>query len=184
MIRDANFEDLRRAANRRRLVHLVIGCTLLSMLLTLGVTREVSIYREVREIQAAEGHDLQALERRHAALDRLVKARHFWTGAFGVRKELTQLTLAIAELRRATEARAMEQQREVKQHCEEAELERIRGLVAAERGQYPKALVHFRAALRSAELVGPRGFEGAAWAHRDQVISDIEALEAWEERRR
>lgn len=181
---DVNLEDLRRAAHRRRLLHLVLGCTALSTLLTVGVTREVSIHEEVDRIRSAPGRDLDALEVRQTELKRVVRDHHFWTGAFGVRSELSELEVVIAELRRAAEARAADEARDSRRRREDAELERLRGLVAAERGRYADALEHFRAALRAAELVGPSGFDGAAWEHRGQVIADIEALEHWGDQRR
>lgn len=184
MIRDANFEDLRRAANRRRLVHLVLACTALSTLLTVGVTREVSIYRQVGAVKPAPVGDLEAMERRQAELEMLAASYHFWTGALSVSGELSDLTLAIAELRRASDARAAETERELQRNREEAELERIRGLVAVERGRYVEALGHFKAALRISDSVGSGAYSGGLWEHRDQVLSDITALERWEEKRR
>ena len=184
MIRDANFEDLRRAANRRRMVHLVLGCTVLSTLLTLGVTREVKIHRQLGAVAPAQVCDLQAMEERQAALESLDRTHHFWTGAFGVRSELTQLTIAIAELRRASEARAAESDRALQRSREEAELERMRGLASVERGRYREAIGHFRSALRISDAVGPVGFSGGPWPHRDQTRLDIKALEEWEAKRR
>jgi tetratricopeptide (TPR) repeat protein len=184
MIRDANFEDLRRAANRRRMVHLVLGCTVLSTLLTLGVTREVKIHRRLGAVAPAKAGDLQAMGARKEALESIARTNHFWTGAFGVQGELTQLTLAIAELRSASEARAAESDRALQRSREEAELERMRGLASVERGRYGEAISHFRSALRIADAVGPVGFAGGPWPHRDQTRLDIEALEEWEARRR
>ncbi|MGB0332707.1 MAG: hypothetical protein ACPGPE_12940 [Planctomycetota bacterium] len=184
MIRDANFEDLRRAANRRCMVHLVLGCTVLSTLLTLGVTREVKIHRKLGAVAPAKAGDLQAMGARKEALESIARTHHFWTGAFGVRGELTQLTLAIAELRSASEARAAESDRALQRSREEAELERMRGLASVERGRYGEAIGHFRSALRISDAVGPVGFSGGPWPHRDQTRLDIEALEEWEARRR
>ena len=184
MIRDANFEDLRRAANRRRMVHLVLGCTVLSTILTLGVTREVKIHQKVGAVAEAQVGDLAAMEARQAALEGIARTHHFWTGAFGVRSELTHRTLAIAELRRASEARAAESDRALQQSREEAELERMRGLASVERGRYREAIRHFRAALRISDAVGPVGFSGGPWPHREQTRLDIKALEEWEAKRR
>ncbi len=184
MIRDANFEDLRRAANRRRMVHLVLGCTVLSTLLTVGVTREVKIHRKLGAVAPAQVGDLAAMEERQAALEIIARSHHFWTGAFGVRRELTDLTIAIAELRRASEARAAESDRALQQSREEAELERMRGLAAVERGRYREAIGHFRTAVRIADSVGPLGFSGGPWPHRDQTLLDINALVEWEAKRR
>jgi|GEM_PF-3796273 len=184
MIRDANFEDLRRAANRRRLVHIVIGSTVLSTLLTVGVTREVKIYREVGAVHPADVRDLSALEQRNVKLERIARTHHFWTGAIGLRGEISDLTVAIAELRRASDAREAESQREEERLREEAELERMRGLAAVERGRYSEALSHFKAARQISDSVGPTGFAGGPWSHREQVILDIQALEQWEAERR
>ncbi len=184
MIRDANFEDLRRAANRRHLVHLVLGSMVLSTLLTVGVTREVKIHRKVGALMPADAGDLSALEQRHVDLERISRTHHFWSGAFGVRGELSDLTVAIAELRRAAEARAAESNREEARLCDEAELQRIRGLAAVERGRYSEALDHFKAALEVSDSVGPAGFAGGPWSHREQVLLDIVALQQWEAKRR
>jgi len=184
MIRDANFEDLRRAANRRRLVHIVLGCMVLSTLLTVGVTREVKIHRKVGAVAPAQVGDLPAMEERQLALESIARTHHFWTGALGVRSELTELTLAIAELRRASEARAAESDRALQRSRDEAELERMRGLASVERGRYREAIRHFRSALRISNEVGPFGFSGGPWPHRDQTRLDIKALEDWEAKRR
>ncbi len=181
---DANFEDLRRAANRRRLVHLVLACTGLSTLLTVGVTREVSIHREVSAVAPASAGDLAGMERRHAELERLASRHHFWTGALRVRNHLSELTLAIAELERAVEARERDEQQALQRTREDAELERVRGLVAVERGQYSEALLHFKAALSTSDSAGEGGDSEEPWEHRDQLVTDIRALEQWEEERR
>ncbi len=184
MIRDANFEDLRRAANRRRLVHLVLGATVLSTPLTVGVIRDVKIHRQAGAAPPADAGDLSALEQRQVELGRIARTHHFWTGAFGLSGELSDLTVAIAGLRRAADARAAESDREEARLSDEAELERIRGLAAVERGRYAEALGHFKAALEISDSLGTAGFAGGPWAHREQVVLDIAALEEWEAKRR
>ena len=64
------------------------------------------------------------------------------------------------------------------------EEQRIRGLAAVERGRYSEALGHFKAALEVSDSVGPAGFAGGPWSHREQVLLDIVALQQWEAKRR
>ena len=51
-------------------------------------------------------------------------------------------------------------------------------------GRYSEALSHFKAARQISDSVGPTGFAGGPWSHREQVILDIQALEQWEAERR
>ena len=180
MIRDLTFDELQRAAHKRRLLRLVIGCTALSTVLTVGVIREVKIYDEVSSVPPARAGDLDSLRARHDAINGLLRQHHFWTGAFQARGELADLTVAIHEQERTHQEREQERQREVKRVREEAEAARSRGLVCAERGDYPLALLQFRRALELADSLGDEAYEGGEWEHREQVLKDIEALQALE----
>lgn len=181
MIRDLTFDEQQRTAHRRRLFRLVIGCTALSTVLTVGVIREVKIYEEIEAVPAARAGDLTSLRARHDAIDGLLQEHHFWTGAFEARGELADLTVAIHEQERTHEEREQERQRELKRVREEAEAARQRGLVYAERGDFPMALIQFRRALELADSVGAEAFAGGEWEHRAQILRDVEALQALEE---
>lgn len=180
MIRDLTFDELERAARRRRLFRLVIACTTLSTLLTVGVIREVKIYEEIAAVPPARSGDLASLRARHDAIDGLLRQHHFWTGAFNARGELDDLVVAIHEQERTHEEREVERLREVKRVREEAEAARSRGLVYAEKGDYPLALLQFRRALELADSLGAEGFGGGDWEHREQIVKDIQALQAME----
>ena len=43
---------------------------------------------------------------------------------------------------------------------------------------------NFKAALEISDSLGTAGFAGGPWAHREQVVLDIAALEEWEAKRR
>ncbi|MEM9802169.1 MAG: hypothetical protein AAGA20_17725 [Planctomycetota bacterium] len=178
MIRDLTFDQLERAAFRRRLVRIVLACTALSTVLTVGVIREVRIYDAIESVPPALAGDLSSLEARHDAIEGLLDKHHFWTGAFQARGELADLVVAIHEEQRALEAVQLERSSELKRIREEAESARERGLASVENGDLNGGLMHFERALQLADTIGPEGFGGAVWEHREQLVVDIAAIES------
>ena len=180
MIRDLTFDECERSAYRRRLVRLVLGCTIVSTLITVGVIREVKIHDEVAALAPARASSLASLRARHDALEGLLEQHHFWTGAFTARTELADLMVAIHDQEKADDERERGRLIEFKRVRDESEAAYMRGRVYVERGDYPLALLHFQSALELADSLGPDAFGAGGWEHREEVVNNIKTLQASE----
>ncbi len=181
MIRDLTYDEQERIAHRRRLVRLVLGCTALSTVLTVGVTREVKIFEQVSAVPVARAGDLASLRARHDALEGLLEEHHFWTGALAARSEIDDLVVTIHSEEQTYDEREAEKALNLRRTRDEAEAARVRGLAFAERKDYPLALLQFRRAIELVDSLDVKAFGGHPWEHRKQILVDIEALEALEE---
>lgn len=173
MIRDLRYEEIERAAKRKRLVRLTLGLVLASAAGTFAVRRERQIHEEWTSLPVARDGDVESLRARRDAIGRMVEERAFWTGMFRATSERDELAVAIANEERLV-ARAEEQvERQARRKREEIEAARTRAIQFVYRHEYDRAIEEFRRAL---DMAGPD------WEHTAQVKIDLEALEKLKER--
>lgn len=170
MIRDLRYEELERAAQRKRLVGLALTLVVVSTASTIAVSRERAIRSEWSRLPVATPGDLDSLRQRRDAIEALLEERSYWTGVFEATEELDALVVAIHNEERLLTRAEEQAEQQRRRQLEEAEASRSRGLQHVERGDYDRAIEQFERAIAAAD---------PTWEHLAQVRVDLEALQKW-----
>jgi tetratricopeptide (TPR) repeat protein len=170
MIRDLRYEELERAAQRKRLVRLALTLVLVSTAVTFVVSRERAIHSEWTGLPVANSGDLASLQLRRDSIEEMLEQRSFWTGVFRATKERDALVVAIHNEERLLTRAEEQADQQKRRQLEEAEASRVRALQHVERGDYDRAIEQFERALAVAE---------PSWEHVAQIRVDLAALQKW-----
>jgi tetratricopeptide (TPR) repeat protein len=171
MIRDLRYEEEQRRTALRRRIQRAVAIVLVVGAATAAVMRNNRIDERYAALPAAADNDADAMRARLAAIDELVDESPLWLGMWAASRERTRLRTAIDrdESKRAELARKTADERARRET--QADAERTRARMAAERSEFAEALVHLQGALQHAP---------PEWPHRAQVERDIQAILEWQ----
>jgi tetratricopeptide (TPR) repeat protein len=171
MIRDLGFEQVARRKAWLFAGKVAVGVALLAALAWAEVDRERALLAEYEAIPPAMPGEVSSLRGRLAAIDEMVDANAPWIGIFAASHERAELRAAIARIGSA-EAEALAVHADEQAHqATQAESARLRGRLAAERGDFAAA----RGELEQALELAP-----ADWPHRVRVQADVDAIVSWQ----
>jgi len=171
MIRDLGFEQVARRKMWFLAAKVAAGLALLAALAWAEVSRERALFAEYAAIPPATPGEVGSLRGRLAAIDYLVEKNVPWIGIFGASRERGELRAAIARIGSAEAEALAARAGEDAHQATQAESARVRGRLAAERGDFTAA----REELEQALALAP-----ADWAARARVQADVDAIVAWQ----
>jgi len=171
MIRDLRYQVAERRARIARRFRSFLALGLIAALVAGVVAREQRIRDEYASLTTADPNEPKSVRVRLDQLGSIIDTNRFWFGMFDAIEEREGLELKIAEFNRERERIAREAEMAEQRKQEMAEAARLRALMHFDRGEYQDALRDFQQALDLAS---------DDWAHRERVMADIKALEAWQ----
>jgi tetratricopeptide (TPR) repeat protein len=171
MIRDLRYRQTEGRARRKRVARTIFTVLLVGAVLAGIGWREARVRELYLALPPAPGQSDADLRARLATIEGFVATHRVWHGLLDARGEMHEIQAEL-EARRAEAAEA-ERQRQlaITRRLQLAEAARLRGLMRVERGEFEIALEDFRESLELAD---------EDWEHRERVVADVAALEAWQ----
>jgi len=175
MIKDLREQASERETRSRKLVRFALFAVILSSVITVGVVREKSLYDDFASLPPAQRGDLPSTAERLSRVDGMLAAHRPWLGMFQVTNERNDLRSEVIRLESMAAKRRQKELEREQQDLLVLEAAREDGLKHARRNEFAAAQADFQRAL---ELAPPD------WEHREKVLRDLAALEAWQEGKR
>lgn len=167
MIRDLRFEEVDQSKDQKKRVRRMLFILAASLLMALGVLREMHVKRLYGELPSSTDGNLASMSARLEAVEVFMEAHPLWHGMLTVLEERSQLRVDVTTLEEDARVAEHAVRKNLEQRIEAAELARARGLLHAEAREFKQAGEEFR---RSLELATED------WPARARVERDIEAI--------